>query len=116
MSPLETKQTDSGDVAGRRERVVTPARVAVYLHLAVVVVTAALAWLDRTGRLPDEHGLIGLVLGGLMWASFLALLACPLTAVLAFVQRPSWRAADACFAEFGLVVAQVVALWPMVSC
>jgi hypothetical protein len=55
------------------------------------------------------------MLGGLMLASFLALFACPLTVVLAFVLRPSWRAADACIVEFGLVAAQVVAFWPMVS-
>jgi hypothetical protein len=103
------------DAEARRASLVTPARMAVYLHLAAVVVTAAFARLDRAGRLPPEHEWLAWMLGGLMLASFLALFACPLTAVHAFARRPSWRAADACFAEFALVVAQLVALGPLVS-
>jgi hypothetical protein len=54
MRPPDTKPADPNNVAGRHARLVTPARVAVYLHLAAVVVTAAFAWLDRTGCLPPS--------------------------------------------------------------
>lgn len=115
MNPMKKAQVEAEVGKDRRAGIITPARVAIYLHLAAVCITASFAWLDRHGRLPPEAGIAGLALGGLMWASFLALFACPLTAVLGFLHRPSWRTADACIVEFGLVIAQVVALLPMVQ-
>lgn len=112
--PMGKAGAAADDGEDRRPRVVTPTRVAVYLHLAAVGVTAAIAWLDRTARLPPE-GLVGLMLGVLMWASFLALIACPVIVIVAFARRPSWRSADACIVEVGLVVVQFLALLPLVS-
>lgn len=114
MSSTEKAPADAVDGGNRRRVIVTPARVALYLHLAIVVMCSAFSRLDGCGELPG-YGPAGLAVGALLWLAHLAWFACPLTVIVAFARQPSRMASYVIAVEVCLAFLQFIALLPMVQ-
>jgi len=89
-------------------------RPVIFTHVAAVCVCAVIAHFD--GSLPAETSVAAIALGVLTWMSLFAWFACPAFVLYQVFKRGlSWSLARACVVEALLVVAQYIALLPMVQ-